>query len=129
MSKKLLMFAVAMLVSSSVYASDPTGLISLIYFALIIVPAIVIHLIASLHFYRKGRYQSKNFAVKHFEVAMLLPFLGLVVMGVDYYLVYGGGDSHNDDLVYGLIIYSVLILIFALPYFIYHIQKLITYRS
>lgn len=124
MSKKLLIFASAMIVSTSVYASDFTGLLSLIYFSIIIVPAIVIHLIASLYFYRKGRYSSKSFAVKHFEVAMLVCFLGLVVMGVDYYLSYGGGDSHLDDLVFGLTLYSGLILIFALPYFMYYFQKL-----
>ena len=128
MSKKLFIFASAMMVSSSVYASDPTGLISLIYFSVIIVPALVAHLIASLYFYRKGRYASKSFAVKHFEVAMLIPFLGLVVMGLDYYLSYGGGDSHTDDLVFGLTLYSVLIIIFALPYFIYYFQKLVNDR-
>lgn len=124
MSKKLLIFTSVMMISTSVYASDFTGLLSLIYFSIITVPFLVAHLIASLYFYHKGRYSSKNFAVKHFEVAMLIPFLGLVVMGVDYYLSYGSGDSHIDDLVFGLTLYSVLILIFALPYFNYYIQKL-----
>lgn len=124
MSKKILIFAFAMMASSPVYASDFTGLLSLIYFSIIVVPAIVTHLIASLYFYRKGRYSSKSFAVKHLEVAMLVCFLGLVVMGVDYYLSYGGGDSHIYDFVFGLTLYSILILIFALPSFIYYIQKL-----
>lgn len=129
MSKKILIFAFAMMASSPVYASDFTGLLSLIYFSIIVVPAIVTHLIASLYFYRKGRYSSKSFAVKHFEVAMLVCFLGLVVMGVDYYLSYGGGDSHIDNFVFGLTLYSILILIFALPSFIYYIQKLKNNRS
>ena len=124
MSKKLLIFTSVMMISTSVYASDFTGLLSLIYFSIITVPFLVAHLIASLYFYRKGRYSSKNFAVKHFEVAMLIPFLGLVVMGADYYLSYGSGDSHIDDLAFGLTLYSVLMLIFALPYFNYYIQKL-----
>ena len=129
MSKKLLMFVFAMTLSTSVYASDFTGLLSLMYFSIIIVPAMVIHLIASLHYYHKGRYQSKNFAVKHFEVAMLVIFLGLVVMAIDYYLSYSGGELQSDKLIYGLTIYSVLILIFALPFFVYHFQKLTTYHS
>ena len=129
MSKKLLMFVFAMTLSTSVYASDFTGLLSLMYFSIIIVPAMVIHLIASLHYYYKGRYQSKNFAVKHFEVAMLVIFLGLVVVAIDYYLSYSGGELQSDKLIYGLTIYSVLILIFALPFFVYHFQKLTTYHS
>jgi phosphatidylglycerophosphate synthase len=129
MSKKPILFTLGMLVSTSVYASDFTGLISLVYFSVIIIPALVIHLIACLRYYRKGRYQSKSFAVKHFEVAMLLPFLGLFLMGIDYYLGYGGGDYHHDDLVFGLTLYTVLILVFSLPYFIYRIQKRKNYRS
>ena len=123
MSEKLAMFAFTMMVSTSVYASDPTGLLSLMYFSIVIVPAVVIHLIACKYYYRKGRYQSKSFAVKHFEVAMLTLFLGLIVMAIDYYLAYGSGDSHNDDLIYGLTLYSALMLIFALPCFIYYFQK------
>ena len=77
----------AVLTSTPVLASDPTGTLSGIYAFLLLVPWVAINLVLTAVIAIKGGYRSAASAKLHAAVGAALPLLGLGVNAYDYFVV------------------------------------------
>ncbi len=83
------------------------------------VPTIVIHIIATIFFAKKGYYQSKRFTTQYLIVAMLIPMIGVGLILYEYALDTSATGNHIGTLVSIFFVYGLLSLIFAVPYILY----------
>ena len=80
---------------------------------------LLIHLIATIYFQKKGRYRSKNFTIKYLIVAMLAPIAGSALITFEYLANMSKAGIHIGTFLSILFVYGFLSLIFAIPYVLY----------
>ena len=76
----------------------------------------LIHLIATVYFYKKQYYQSKSFMLKHVLIAILFPLAGMALMTFEYVMNLSKGGIHVGTFLSVLFVYGFLALLFAIPY-------------
>lgn len=116
MLSKLFTLTSMLLIASPVYASWQSSSMSINFFWLVIVPFFLIHLISSTVLNLKGEYKSRKVAFTHFQIASLFPLLGIVILMYEFFENYPLNYYYMSDYSLGLIMYSLLIGISALPY-------------
>lgn len=119
MPNRMLVLLSILLMPLSANASDMTAMFTFYYGLFIVVPAIVIHIIATIFFAKKGYYQSKRFTTRYLIVAMLIPIIGVGLSMYEYALDTSATGIHIGTLVSILFVYGLLSLIFAVPYILY----------
>jgi hypothetical protein len=100
------------------WASDPTGLVFLFYFAFVMAPWGLINTIALAYYFSKHRYIDRDFAKKHCKIASIVPafgyFLSLLIFS----------ESHHGS--YQYIIISIMLgvlLLAGLPMVAHRLQR------
>lgn len=118
MMSKVLTIITMLLIARPVYASWQSSSMSISFFWLVIVPFFLIHLISSTVLNLKGEYKSKKVAFTHFQIASLFPLLGIVILMYEFFKYFPYTYYYVNDYGLGLVMYSLLIGISALPYVI-----------
>lgn len=103
-------------IANPVYANWQSSSISVNFFWLVIIPFLLIHLIASLVLNLKGDYKSKKVGLIHFQIAMLFPLMGIVILMYEFFEDMPYTYYNANDFGLGLGVYALLMLIAALPY-------------
>lgn len=80
---------------------------------------LLVHLIAMLYFYKKARYRSKSFMLKHLLIAMLFPIAGMALITIEYLMNLSKSGIHVGTFLSVLFVYGFLAVIFAIPYILY----------
>ena len=119
MFNRIVLILLIILIPISANASDMTGMFTFYHGLFIVVPAIVIHIIATIFFAKKGYYQSKKFTTQYLIVAMLIPLIGVGLSMYEYALDISTTGIHIGTLVSIVFVYGLLSLIFAVPYILY----------
>ena len=119
MFNRIVLILLSILIPISANASDMTAMFTFYYGLFIVVPTIVIHIIATIFFAKKGYYQSKRFTTQYLIVAMLIPMIGVGLSLYEYALDTSATGIHIGTLVSILFVYGLLSLIFAVPYILY----------
>jgi hypothetical protein len=100
------------------WASDPTGLVFLFYFAFVMAPWGLINTIALAYYFSKHRYIDRDFAKKHCKIASIVPALGFLLALLDY------SDSHyRSDKYICFTIILVVLLLAGLPMVAHRFQR------
>ena len=111
-----LRLSVMLLVAFPTYASWQSSSMSLNFFWLVIIPFFIIHLISSTVLNLKGEYKSRKVALTHFQIALLFPLLGIVILMYEFFDNFPTTYFYVNDYGLGLGVYFLLIMIAALPY-------------
>ena len=119
MFNRIVLILLSILIPILANASDMTAMFTFYYGLFIVVPTIVIHIIATIFFAKKGYYQSKKFTTQYLIVAMLIPLIGFGLSMYEYALDTSTTGIHIGTLVSILFVYGLLSLIFAVPYILY----------
>lgn len=111
-----LRLSVMLLIALPTYASWQSSSISLNFFWLVIIPFFIIHLISSTVLNLKGEYKSRKVALTHFQIALLFPLLGIVILMYEFFDNFPTTYYYVNDYSLGLGMYGLLVMIAALPY-------------
>ena len=79
----------------------------------------LLHLIATVYFYKKGYYRSQSFTLKHLAVALFFPIAGMALITFEYLINLNLGAIDIDSFLIILSLYGLLAIIFAIPYILY----------
>ncbi len=91
-----------------------------IMFLVFVIPIIlVIHVIATVYFQKKGYYRSKRFTIKHLLVAMLAPIIGMILITFEYLMNLSKNYIHIGTFLSILFVYGFVSLVFAIPYLLH----------
>ena len=105
-----------LLIATPVYANWQSPSMSLNFFWLVIIPFFVIHLISSTVLNIKGEYKSRKVALTHFQIALLFPLLGIVILMYEFFDNFPKTYYYINDYGLGLGVYGLLLMIAGLPY-------------
>ena len=111
-----LRLTVMLLIAIPAYASWQSSSMSLNFFWLVIIPFFIIHLISSTVLNIKGEYKSKKVALTHFQIALLFPLLGIILLMYEFFDNFPKTYYYVNDYGLGLGMYCLLIIVAALPY-------------
>ncbi len=89
------------------------------YVFYILVPALLIHLIATVYFHKQGYYHSRSFTTKHLLIVMLVPIVGIALVTFEYLTNMSRTGIHVGTFLSIWFVYIFLSLFFALPYFLH----------
>ena len=79
----------------------------------------LIHLIATVYFYKKGYYRSQSFTLKHLAVALFFPIAGMALITFEYVMNLSKGGIDVASFLLILSLYGLLAVIFAIPYLLH----------
>ncbi|ALF60027.1 hypothetical protein AOC03_08225 [Psychrobacter urativorans] len=79
----------------------------------------LIHLIATVYFYKKGYYRSQSFTIKHLVVALFFPIAGMALITFEYVMNLSKGGIDVASFLLILSLYGLLVVIFAIPYLLH----------
>lgn len=119
MQNKIIIFLSLLLLPLSANALDlsrSNGLLSVPYAFYILVPALLIHLMVTLYFQKKGYYRSKSFTTKHLAMVVLIPVVGIGLLSFEYLTNMGNAGMHVGSYLSILFVYVFMAILFALPY-------------
>ncbi len=111
-----LQLSLMLMIAPPVYANWQSSSMSLNFFWLVIIPFFVVHLISSTVLNLKGEYESKKVALTHFQIALLFPVLGIIILMYEFFHNFPQTYYYISDYGLGLAVYCLLIMIAALPY-------------
>ena len=103
----------------SANAANLTELFSFYYGLFVIPVALLIHIMATIVFQKRGYYCSKAFTRKYLIVALLVPIIGIALITVEYLLDMSTTGIHIGTFLSVLFVYGLVSLIFAIPYILY----------
>lgn len=93
-------------------------------FLIFIIPVILlIHLIATVCFYKKGYYRSRSFTIKQLLIALIFPIAGMALITFEYLMNLSKNGIHVGTFLSVFFVYSFISLLFAIPYLIYLMTK------
>ena len=79
----------------------------------------LIHLIATVYFYKKGYYRSQSFTLKHLAIALIFPIAGMALITFEYWDNRALASIHVGSFLSILFVYAFLALLFAIPYLLH----------
>ncbi|TXD97100.1 hypothetical protein ES754_08815 [Psychrobacter frigidicola] len=79
----------------------------------------LIHLIATVCFYKKGYYRSQSFTIKHLAVALFFPIAGMALITFEYWDNMPLASIHVGSFLSILFVYAFLAILFAIPYLLH----------
>ena len=122
MSNYIIAFVLILLLPSSANASNMGALnswLTVAYTFYILVPALLIHLIATVYFHKQGYYRSDSFTAKHVVTIMLVPIVGITLIIFEYLTHMGQSGIHVGTFLSIIFVYVFLSLLFAIPYLLH----------
>ncbi len=123
MPNRKVAFALLLLLPRLANASDMAGMFTFYYASFVVVPAFLIHIIATIYFSKKGYFQSKAFTSKYLIVALLIPIIGIALLTFEYLADMSATGIHIGTLVSILFVYGLVSVIFAIPYILHLAMK------
>jgi len=122
MPNRIIAFLLILLIPLSANASDMivlNGFLSIAYMLFFIPLALLIHLIVTVYFQKKGYYRGKSFTIKYLIIAMLVPITGIALLTFEYLSNMSRAGMHVGTFLSILFVYGFLSLIFAIPYLLH----------
>lgn len=95
------------------------AMLALMFLVSVIPIILLIHVIATVYFQKKGYYRSKSFTIKHIFIAMPAPIIGMVLITFEYVMNLSKNGIHVGTFLSLLFVYGFIALIFALPYLLH----------
>lgn len=121
MPNQIIALILLSLVSISANAADLSSsdtLLTVPYVFYVLVPALLIHLVATVYCQKQGYYRSNSFTIKHLIVAMLVPIIGIALITFEYLTNSTVASLHIGTYLSIVFVYVFMSLFFMLPYFL-----------